>query len=258
MSYKAISHQLPPKEGCYVSGQLHQSRAPMCTHTLHPSPWPLHLAWSSKGVCLVLMKPRQELLFKQWWFSQSWLRVIYSCTTWLAGLSWHPRARWGKLVNSATSPVAGDGRGVGERVEVRALLMLVGTRLAPLLLEPIWVVAGLGSSGKLVSSAAVTQRDAGHGLQMRSSSWFFLLPSSFLPRQPWGTSRSASAIKLICKTPEAIETCKNYIETEFHSSKYGILLFSPLISPYPAWINPMLFGLKYACGHNSFFTQITT
>jgi len=51
--------------------------------------------------------------------------------------------------------------------------------------------------------------------------------------------------------------CKNYIRTEFHSGKYRILLFS-LISPYPAWSNPMVFGLKYACGCNSFLTQIAT
>lgn len=30
-------------------------------------------------------------------------------------------------MNSATPPVAGDGRGAGERVVVRALLVLVGT-----------------------------------------------------------------------------------------------------------------------------------
>lgn len=73
-------------------------------------------------------------------------------------------------MNPATPPVAGDGWGVGERMVVKAFLVLVGTRLASLLLEPIWVVAGLGSSGKLVSSTAATQRDAGHWLRTRSSS----------------------------------------------------------------------------------------
>ena len=73
-------------------------------------------------------------------------------------------------MNPATPLVAGDGWDAGERVVVRALLVLAGTRLAPLLLKPVCLVAGLGSSGELVSAAAVTQGDAGHWLQTRSLS----------------------------------------------------------------------------------------
>lgn len=48
---------------------------------------------------------------------------------------------------------------------------------------------------------------------------------------------------------------KNSTKKAFHSSKYEILLFSSLISLYPAWRSPMPFCLKYACGHNPFFLK---